>query len=322
MTVSRALRYQSPVSEATRATILAKAGELGYVPDLAFTALVHYRHQHADTPIKAELAWIDPCRNPARSSLPREFEPHWRGAVRSAERLGFRLTEFRADHELSPDRLAGILFMRKVQGVILLPGSLDAAWIKNFPWDRFSLVGFSRAHGCLPVHEIAPDQAQNTLLALGRMAALGYRRIGLVSGPRRAGIFDAGLRWVPQWLSFEHRVSFCELDSPDAGENPKRVRSWFAASRPDAILTDFPGLPALLAAMGLRIPLDVALAGLTVLDGAASAGIYQNPGEVGRVAALTLASLINDHDRGLPPIPRRTLIPGRWIDGPSLPRVP
>src|SRR6218665_3923840 len=66
MTVSRALRNQTRISEAMRAKIQAKAAELGYQPDPALTALVHYRHSRLETPIRAALAWINFWPDPAQ----------------------------------------------------------------------------------------------------------------------------------------------------------------------------------------------------------------------------------------------------------------
>jgi hypothetical protein len=71
------------------------------------------------------------------------------------------------------------------------------------------------------------------------------------------------------------------------------------------------------------VPDDVALAGNSILDGDADAGIDQHAEEIGRVGVLVLVSLINSHDQGIPSIPREILISGSWVDGSTLPvRIP
>ena len=89
---------------------------------------------------------------------------------------------------------------------------------------------------------------------------------------------------------------------------------------PEAILTDVAQTRTMLMKIGCRVPDDVALAALSILDGDATAGINQHPEEVGRVAVLQLLSLMNDGVQGVPGIFRQILIEGSWVDGASLPR--
>jgi LacI family transcriptional regulator len=56
-----------------------------------------------------------------------------------------------------------------------------------------------------------------------------------------------------------------------------------------------------------------------VLDGHADAGIYQNSLEVGSAGVQLLISLLHHNQRGIPEIPREVLVPGRWVDGSTLP---
>ena len=70
---------------------------------------------------------------------------------------------------------------------------------------------------------------------------------------------------------------------------------------------------------GCRVPDDVGLATVSILDGNADAGIDQHPEEIGRVAVLLIISLINDHALGVPPIFRQAPVEGSWVDGSTLP---
>ncbi len=319
MTVSRALRNQPRVSEAMRLTIVAKANELGYHPDPALSALVHYRRGRTGTAVKSALAWLNTWSNPKQMRRFREFDLYWHGALRSAEKMGFHLEEFWTGGDLSPERLTQILDTRNVQGILLPPGGLGDEWLNRFPWGRFSVVSLSRSDLRLPVHMVTPDQVQNAMLAFGKIRERGYRRVGFVGLKWLPRAFGAGVRWRQLWEEPEARVPVCLFSPADRVGNQQLLRAWFDEHRPDAILTDIPELPEMLAEFGVRAPEDIGLAAMTVLDCPIDAGIHQNPEEIGRVGVLVLASLINDNDRGVPAINRQILISGRWVDGRSLP---
>lgn len=319
MTVSRALRNQERISETTRRKIQAKAEELGYQPDPALTALVHYRHSRLEQPVRAALAWLNGWSDPAQLRRFHEFDLYWRGAAAAAEKLGFHLEEFLAEPGMKPARLAQILHTRNVSGILLPPGPLPAQWIEEFPWDRFSLVALSRT-APLPVHVVTADQASNTMLAMRKMLERGYRRVGFVGDRGITRVFGSGYLWM-QALDVppENHLPPLLLHSREAFEHQDVFEAWLKKHRPDAILTDLAALPEMLAKAGARVPADLGLAGLSVLDCPIDAGIDQNPREIGRVGALMLQSLINDNARGLPAINRQVLIEGSWVDGASLP---
>ena len=64
------------------------------------------------------------------------------------------------------------------------------------------------------------------------------------------------------------------------------------------------------------------VAALSLLDGNADAGIYQNPKEIGRAAIQLIISLIHHNERGLPEICRELLVERHWVDGNTLPPKP
>ena len=98
-----------------------------------------------------------------------------------------------------------------------------------------------------------------------------------------------------------------------------RVKAWLAREKPDAAIVTARRIQAVLERVGVKVPKDLAVVALSVLDGGYDAGTDQNPYEIGRVAVSTLASLILENERGLPRYQRRILVEGRWVDGKSLP---
>ena len=321
MSVSRALRNQPRTSASLRERVVKKANEMGYRPDPALSALVQYRQGKAGATINAVLAWFNQWPDPKQQRKFREFDLYWRGAKASAEKLGFRLEEFVISESMPPERMATILHTRNIRGILITPGPLQEAWVRRFDWSRFSLVGLTKMSELLPVHSVMAHQVHNTMRAMEEMRARGYRRIGLVSNAWRARGFGAGALWDQLSQQDETRVPVCLLNEEDHEAELLRFEAWWREHRPDAILTELPSIPAKLKSMGVRVPGDVGLAALTILDCPIDAGIYQNPEEIGRVGVLVLASLINDGDIGFPRVKRQILIEGTWVDGTSLPAL-
>lgn len=319
MSVSRALRNQPRTSPLLRERVLNKAKEMGYRPDPALSALVQYRQGKASPSINAVLAWFNQWPEPKKLRDFREFDLYWRGAQASAEKLGFRLEEFVVNDAMPPDRMKTILRTRDIRGILITPGPLNRDWMGRFDWSGFSLVGLTKMPESLPIHSVTSHQVHNVMRAMTEMRAHGYRRIGLVANAWTARGYYAGYLWDQLAHPDESRIPACLLNEENHDAELPRFEAWWREHRPDAILTEFPSIPGKLKAMGVRVPQDVGLAALTVLDCPIDAGIYQNPEEIGRVGVLVLASLINDGDVGFPRVKRQILIEGTWINGASLP---
>jgi hypothetical protein len=132
-------------------------------------------------------------------------------------------------------------------------------------------------------------------------------------------VFSAGYLQAQYALAPASRVPLLAL-RPDHRENYHEVlKTWIKKNRPDAIITDLSELSDLLKELRIKVPQDVGLAALSVLDGKADAGINQNPVEIGRAAAETLISSINHNHRGIPQFRRHILVEGFWTDGKTLP---
>lgn len=132
--------------------------------------------------------------------------------------------------------------------------------------------------------------------------------------------FQAGFLMAQSELSPNLRVPILVLST---GENDPRdqvkLERWIKQYKPQAILTDIAALREMLNTAGLRVPENIGLAALSVLDGNADAGIYQNSEEIGEVAVELLISLIHHNHTRVPRIFRKVLIEGKWVDGASLP---
>jgi DNA-binding LacI/PurR family transcriptional regulator len=318
-TVSRALRDDTQISESMRQRVQRVAQELGYRPDPMLAALAHYRQGRTRAPICAELAWINHWHEPQRLRSFREFDLYWKGASAEAERCGFRLEEFVLDERISSSRLEKILRARNIRGILIPPhGDFAPDW-GDFHWNDFCVVRFGHSVSSPRAHLVTSDQLTDGLIAFENIWKNGYRRVGLVTSTKShtrfsAGFFFAQMKWSPE---FQLPALVLAQDQREADQ--RRLTSWLRKLSPDAIFTDVRELHDLLMKAGYVVPQDIGLAAMSVLDGNADAGIYQNSDEVGRAAVQLLISLINHNERGIPEICREVLVEGRWVNGKTLP---
>lgn len=322
-TVSRALRNDPRITASLRRRVRRTAAEMGYQPDPMLAALAHYRRGTIHHPVTAALAWINTWPEPKRLRSFREFDLYWKGAAAEAGRNGYRLEELSCPRDLSPARLQEVLKARGIRGLLLSPGwaGIIPDW-QNFKWEDFYAVRFGYSLKSPSTHLVSSDQLSNGLLAFERMWAKGYRRIGMVmwkiQGSRLVR-FAAGYLYGQLQVQPKLRLTPHMMEESDPVKTERQFLAWFKKTQPDAILTDVQIVPQLLANAGYRVPQDIGLATLSVLDGGINAGIYQNSEEIGAAGVQLLISLIHHNERGVPEIPREVLIPGRWVDGSELP---
>ncbi len=325
-TVSRALRNRPRVSHELREKIQQAALEMGYRPDPMLSALAQYRQGKGSMEIGSAIGWLNHWPVPRELRKHKEFDAYWRGALKAAEKFGYRLEEFLCNEQIPMRRLEKILRTRNINGVLIPPHPSLTDW-SEFHWEDYCVVRFGRSLTRPQLHLVTSDQTSNAILAFEKIRARGYRRIGYLTGRRmqQEGIFAAGFFKAGFLLAQSEAqddlppLPPLELQEAGNGADERRLKQWMHDHRPDAILTDVAAAGELVAAAGYRVPDDVGLAVLSILDGNADAGINQNSEEIGRVAVLLAVSLINDGARGIPSIFRQILIAGEWVDGKSLP---
>lgn len=315
-----ALRDSPRVSEKTRKHIARLAENLGYRPDPMLAALANYRMDRSPQTIHSSIGWIHPQpeADPLRSC--REFEGYRDGAAAAAMKLGYRLEEISLGKECNPKRLHQILKARGIRGLLMLPQAAATDWTR-FPWDDYSVVRFGSS-GSLPnLHAVAPDHVSSLTRAFDEIRKLGYQRIGLVidGGDCPSGRLVEGAFLMAQLAAEgEYRVPTLPFGSCSA-ESGKTLLKWISTHRVDAILTDVPQLPQMLAGLGIAIPADIALAATSLPNADIDSGIDPFPEEVGRVGLALLNSLMTEGVRGIPGIRRQILVDGEWLRGSSMP---
>lgn len=318
-TISRSLQNDPRISKETRDRVQATAREMGHRPDPMLSALAHYRRGKRSVPIAAELAWINHWPNPKKLRSFGEFNLYWEGAFAEAERCGFRLEEIVIQKDMHLSRLEGILRARNITGILLPPAGSNVPDYRSFNWEDFCIVRFGHSFVFPHAHLVSSDQLTDGVIAFENIWKLGYRRIGLVTSAKMHTRFGAGFLFSQMKWSPRTRLPALLLRQESCEDDGRLLKVWLKENRPDAILTDVSELRAMLQNAGWKVPGDVGLATLSVLDGNADAGIDQNSRVIGKAAVQLLISLINHNERGIPDVCRELLIEGRWVNGSTLP---
>ena len=325
-TVSLALRDDPRITETRRKQIQEAAREMGYRPNPTAVNLAHFKQNSTLKPVRAALAWLNFYPDPKELRRFGEFEGYWQGATATAGKFGYHLVEFPCAN-MAVNRLESVLLARGINGILLPPhGGLMKVWGEkwgNFEWGRFSVVRFGRSIDNPATHVVTADHVANMMLAFAETQRRGYERIGFVAEPayKKWYLFEAGYLMAQQRVEPRQRLPIFRVAEDDPACSTTALVRWLRKEKPDAVITTIAPAVAMLKSAGYRIPEDIAVAAMSVLDGNVDTGIYQNPEEIGRAAVLLLISMIHDNDCGVPALHREILLPGRWVDGSSLPRV-
>lgn len=334
-TVSLALRNSPSIPEATRQRIRAIAAQLGYYPDPALQALVAYRKSRMPTHTKETLAWITHGETRWGWRQVHAHEQSFIGAQQKATELGYQIEHFwLGEPNLTPQRLSSMLFHRGITGVVLAAQRETVSDLSALDWSRLSAVRI----GCHPhdpaLHGIANDCPNMARLAVRRVRAAGYRRVGLVMTSWWDDAVDQG--WSAGYLLEQgraptsHRVPILRLGGSRSdwlASQPALVGTkesgllgqWIREHNPDAVLAFSPRVQPLIQQLGLTVGRDLAYADLALeqTDGTI-AGLCQHHKQVGELAINDLVLQLQKNVLGVQEIPTTTMVGGAWIDGATL----
>ncbi|HVZ66409.1 MAG TPA: LacI family DNA-binding transcriptional regulator [Lacunisphaera sp.] len=322
--VSLALRDSPRISEKTKTLIRRLAQEAGYTPDARIVHLM--RHLRKPRAVRQQasfgvISFYDSLR-------PWEKSPHLTkihdGMQRRAGELGYRLEPLwlRAPG-MTYRRFGDILATRGIDGLLCF-GSPD--FQQEFPAELGAhavvTVGLSIA---TPLHRVTSHFYNDTLNALNRVYALGYRRPGLVLGmhedTRSAYAHSAAyLGWCEHTMGLASALPVLRLREVE--EPP--LTGWLVKHRPDVVL--FVHLPdmiarfrAVLRRLQIAIPKKLGVVVLShEVQGTGFSGLQQNQQLMGAWAVELLAARIANRDFGVPTNPRTELVESEWIKGDSL----
>lgn len=319
-TVSRCLRNDRGNSAQTRARIQKLAQEMGYRPNPLVNALMttlRNKGQHTESKAIALMYdWEEPLMDARRPFL--EIS---KGYI---ERWGYRVEDGGWRGPKMPlVRKLDILHSRGVEGLLFLPPERRDLKL-NADLSRFALARIGYGVASPNMATAAHNHFQGARLAFRVLRRRGYRRIGLLLEE----ILDE--RSNHQWRAAHYIES---LSEPEDARLPAlvvsyathesagaRLLEWYRRFRPDAVIGSGPIWPALEeATAGETRDLGwIALTRRPELNAGPMAEIEQRHDLVLATAIDLLVSQLNRNERGPSRGSPLTLVPGEFVDGPTI----
>lgn len=322
-TVSLALKNHPSIPEATRKRIHQAADQLGYKPDPMLTALAAYRSRQHPHSFQGTLAWLENRQANVQWRPSPIFEEYKQGAIQSAEKYGYNVETFVLNEAgITARRMTSIFRSRNISGLLLCPQATPHTEM-IFPWHLFSAVTFGYTLVKPQLHTIAATQYRGMLTLMRELQNLGYKRIGYIPGAefnqRTDNNYMAG--YLVEELKTHLPSELIPIMMDNCHEEPSLFRKWIKAHKIDAVVTPDTKILKVLDHCGLKAPRDLGVACTSLKSPNDSlAGIYENSIHIGEAATDFLVAMIQRGERGIPLIPQRLLIEGRWITGKTVRR--
>jgi len=317
-TVSLALRNSSSLPAKTRTRIQKLATEMGYRPDPMLTALQAYRKNVKSSSFVGTIAWINTYKVPSQLYKGKFTLVYLAGARQRCEELGYKLEEFNLS-DTSKARLSNIFQARNIQGILLPPQPYNRAHL-SFDWEKYSAVAFGYSLSRPSLHKVANAQYTSSRMGVRTLRKYGYRRIGFVTthntDERTDQNFSSGYLAEQRRAKPSEQIPMLILRDMDAEEQKRDFARWYRKHRPAVILTMYNRIPDFMEEQKISYS-ECGLA-LLILDSTHDghfAGIDQNDHLIGRSAVDFLVGMMHRNERGVPDIPLRILVEGKWIEG-------
>lgn len=318
MTVSLALRNHPRIPEATRERVQRAAVALGYRPDPQVTKLMHHLRVGRQPVFQASIAAITTV--PAASDT-----VYMSGIIRSAqaraEQMGYGFNVYRIEHSSKRQpSLNRMLRSRGVEGIVLLPIVSPGDMTALLDWKTFAVV--TTTFGILTphFHRVVPHQFGNALEICHQLMSLGYRRIGLVLPVEHEVRVHHGFSAAVVWQSVIGGTEFVRpCIHTGALPSARELAGWFKKEHPDAIIAaGDKSCQAIAESLGLSPGGRIGFVSASKDERSLFAGMYERPEELGSTAIEQLAAMIQRGEKGLPAVPKITMVDGHWMEGPSL----
>jgi len=336
-TVSLALRNNPRLPPATRERIQALAKQMGYRPDPFLRALVSYRgkiQKRRNAPILAYVTNWNTRWGWKKVIAHSEF---FAGAQAKAGEFGYGLEHFWL-HELglTQIRLSRMLYARGINGLIIASHSREMGDELQLDWNNFSAVKIDYFPHHPRLHNVTNHQFGIIRLAMQKVKAAGYRRVGFVM--HRGWDHAVDHNWTAGYLCEQQHYPLKDRLPAHIFPEPYPVDRWFHENtgiaqvdfkqfekwlnhhQPEVLISKGAYVLPALQKMGLKFPRDLAFVDLFVdrTDGIL-AGVRQNHRTVGAMAIEILAGQLQHNKFGVPEIPTTTYIEGTWCNGASCP---
>lgn len=316
-TVSRALRNDPRISEATRKRVNRIAARLGYRPHPLVSALIALRRSRNPISTPVTLAFLARTEERGRRFPTHQYtyEAHLEGAKAAAEQQGYRVEFFPLDTGGMTDRrLNEILAARGIPGIII--GALPSGHGRfSLEWKKYSIVAIEYTFTRPAFDRVVHDSYDGMRRIMAECRARGISRIGLAltdAGHERTEQLNSAAYWVEQRSdTFFAPIPPLSLPEWDA----KGFAAWASAHRVEAVATSNALLPGIRDWMATRRRAEpLGIFNVNAFKGVSDCGIYQDPFTIGATAARMVIEMIARNERGVPPLRKTVLTQGHWVE--------
>ncbi len=323
-TVSHALRGNPRIPDSTRKRILAVAEGLGWKPNpFASVYMAHLRSTRSPSHQAGIGFLIANAKSGRIADQPIHLQRHYHGACARAEELGYSLEAiWLHEPHLTARRLTSVLRNRNIVALVVAGIVHPSEILHELDWSQFAAVsiGFSLPEPAL--HRVAVHTLHGFDQVLRKVMNLGYRRLAAVVSLFYDERVNHGLLYPTyyaqhRWAA-EGSIRTYLFPMPEEKEIPG-IQDWLRQHMPDVVVGENIVWQAI-QEMGWRVPQDVAFVNVDAAPEFPDIGGFNQRHELhGSVAVDMVVGQLLRNQRGIPEVPRSTLIEGTWVDGLSIP---
>ncbi len=320
MTVSRALRGGSGISEKRRKQVLDCARKAGYKMDARLHELMaHIRAKNNATYTGKIIFSLGTPTAGAKQVIHSTTAIHLDGARKRAQARGYKLDTITLPFDGSADRqIHRILQARGIRGLIICPPEGTELSLA-FDLTGYSAVVIGNALKTPSLHRVIHNHEGGMELCILELMNRGYRRIGLALHDRAD--VNTHHEWVGAYLRRQHfwpkrdSVPILHYDERRAAVAPAVV-GWYEKYRPDAVISLGAQPKQILARHGVNIPRDLGCVCLSAAECAEPlAGTTLNPLQTGGLLVDSIITQLLSNESGVPAHAVESRVDPQWVDG-------
>lgn len=321
-TVSRALRNDDRVAQATRAQVQAVARELGHHPDPRLEMLMTEIKRSQSRRFVGNLGvlWDHPQYWSERKDY--DFIASLiRGAKQRAEDLGYSLDSITiSDPGMTASRLDKIIYNRGIAGILIPPMIYKGQSFPELNWSRICVVSLTRLDQTKRFSSVQAHTSRDVVRLYDRIIERGYRRPGLVV--HRGLESRRNNETISRYFYYCHEVLNIDPLPILEPQNKSEVQNWLDKHQPDLVIGPADWCyHALKDELRIKMPDELGYIGFVDDPDCGASGIHQRPKEIGAAGIDLLTAHISRREKGIPAFTKNVHIDSTLLEGSSIRRL-
>ncbi len=318
-TVSRALRDHPKISKRTRLKVREAADRVGYRSHPLVSVLMSQLRATKPATYNSTIAFLDTSWNPDETIEWGTMIEFKQGIEERGDELGYKVDYFdKTGKGVTHRNLIRQFRARGIDGLIIgyLPSRNDPSHAIDLDLQGFACASIGVRLDSPALHFIGNDHYNTMAMALERVAALGYQRIGLALDYYVHGLVEN--KFVAALLDYQRNLPIKRRVAPLVSESfgEESFGEWFEQASPDIVIGIDLEVIDWIKRRGWRIPDEVGYVNLDLMDDCgAIAGINQRNRISGRTAMEVVVNQLQYNERGVPEYPKSVMVKGVWKMG-------